>query len=125
STATTANRNSASTEPCRQSGKPVPKRSTIWLPYRYTEVPPTSEGQQKSPTFGMNTNRNAANTPGTDNGSVTRRNACHRVEPRSAAASSRRRSIDSSDTKIGSATNGTQMENTTRNNAHQMYQHYR
>src|SRR4051812_36445402 len=32
STATTASRNNASTEPCRQSGNPVPKRSTIWFP---------------------------------------------------------------------------------------------
>ena len=33
STATTPSRKSASTEPVCQSGKPVPNRSTIWLPY--------------------------------------------------------------------------------------------
>src|SRR5262249_52142459 len=33
STATTRSRKIASTDPVSQSGKPVPNRSTIWLPY--------------------------------------------------------------------------------------------
>jgi hypothetical protein len=57
----------------------------------------------------MNTNRNAANTPGAESGSVTRKNACQRLAPRSVAASSSRRSRLSSETKIGSATKGSQM----------------
>jgi hypothetical protein len=57
----------------------------------------------------MKTNRNAAMIPGRESGSVTRRKACSRLAPRSLAASSRRRSRLSSETKIGSATNGSQM----------------
>ena len=57
----------------------------------------------------MKTNRNAAITPGSESGSVTRRNVCQRLAPRSVAASSSRRSRLSSETKIGSATNGSQM----------------
>src|ERR1022692_3250389 len=44
STVTTTSRNIASTEPVSQSGKPVPNRSTIWLPYMYPVAPPTSDG---------------------------------------------------------------------------------
>ena len=75
----------------------------------YPDVPPTSDGVTNSPTVGMNTKRKPAITPGMLSGSVTRTNACHRLEPRSPAASSRRRSKLSSETKIGSATNGIQM----------------
>jgi hypothetical protein len=57
----------------------------------------------------MNTKRNAATMPGMLSGSVTRRNACQRLAPRSLAASSNRRSRVSRETKIGSATNGSQM----------------
>ena len=71
-------------------------------------MPPTSEGVTNSPTVGMKTNMNAATTPGEASGSVTRRNACQRLAPRSLAASSSRRSRLSSETKIGSATNGSQ-----------------
>ena len=71
-------------------------------------MPPTSSGVTNSPIVGMNTNRNAANTPGRLSGSVTRMNVRHRLAPRSLAASSRLRSRLSRLTKIGSATNGTQ-----------------
>ena len=57
----------------------------------------------------MNTKKNAATTPGSDSGSVTAQNARSRLAPRSLAASSSRRSRVSSETKIGSATNGSQM----------------
>src|SRR5205807_10198750 len=105
-TATTASRKSARTDPVSQSGKPVSKRSTIWFPYMYPEAPPTSDGVMNSPSVGMKTKRKAATSPGTDSGSVTRRNACHRLAPRSLAASSKRRSRLSSETKLGKATNG-------------------
>ena len=57
----------------------------------------------------MKTNRNAATTPGSESGKVTRRKACQRLAPRSVAASNSRRSRLSSVTKMGSATNGSQM----------------
>src|SRR5204862_1543690 len=107
STVTTPSRKSARTEPVSQSGKPVENRSAIWLPYMYPDVPPTSEGVTNSPTVGMKTKKNPAATPGRLSGRVTRRNACQRLAPRSHAASSRRRSRVSSETKIGSATKGT------------------
>ncbi len=59
--------------------------------------------------------------PGRVSGSVTRRNACHRVAPRSLAASSRRVSSDSSETKIGSATNGSQTYPSTSITANRLY----
>src|SRR5207253_19918 len=108
-TETTPSRKSASTEPVSQSGKPVPNRSTIWLPYMYPLVPPTSEGVMNSPSVGMKTNRNAAKMPGRESGNVTLRKAWRRLAPRSLAASSRRRSRLSSETKIGRATNGSQI----------------
>ncbi len=74
-----------------------------------------------SPTVGMNTNRNAATIPGRLSGRVTRRNACNRVAPRSLAASSRRVSSDSSETKIGSATNGSQTYARTSMTAKRLY----
>ena len=75
----------------------------------YPDVPPTSDGVTNSPTVGMKMKRNAATMPGALNGSVMRRKACHRVAPRSLAASRRRVSRLSRETKIGSATNGSQM----------------
>ena len=57
----------------------------------------------------MKTKKNAAITPGSESGSVIARNARSRLAPRSLAASSSRRSRLSSETKIGSATNGSQM----------------
>src|SRR5262249_26311686 len=88
STITTPSRKTASTEPVSQSGKPCTKRSWIWFPYMYPDeppAPPTSEGVTNSPSVGMNTNRKAAKTPGRLSGSVTRRNACSRLAPRSLA----------------------------------------
>ena len=61
-----------------------------------------------SPIDGMKTNRNAATMPGAAIGSVTLRNACSRLAPRSVAASSSRRSMFSSAMKIGRTMNGTQ-----------------
>src|SRR5205823_9731305 len=109
SSATTPIRKSASTEPVSQSGKPVPNRSTIWLPYMYPLAPPTSDGVTNSPSVGTKTKKKAAITPGMESGSVTLRNERSRLAPRSLAASSKRRSRVSSETKIGSATNGSQM----------------
>ncbi len=57
----------------------------------------------------MNTKKNAAITPGSDSGRVIVQNARNRLAPRSLAASSSRRSRLSSETKIGSATNGSQI----------------
>ena len=71
-------------------------------------LPPTSCGVTNSPIVGMKTNRNAATTPGAASGSVIFANARRRLAPRSVAASSSLRSMFSSATKIGSATNGTQ-----------------
>ena len=79
----------------------------ITLPNRYPAFPPTICGVTYSPIVGMNTNTNAAITPGIDIGSVTFRNVVQRLAPRSLDASSICRSRLSSDTKIGSATNGT------------------
>ena len=61
-----------------------------------------------SPIVGTNTKTKAAMTPGMLSGNVTRQNVRHRLAPRSLAASSRELSRLSSETKIGSATNGTQ-----------------
>jgi hypothetical protein len=60
-----------------------------------------------SPIEGMNTNRNAATTPGAATGSVTFRNVWSLLAPRSVPASRSRRSMFSSAMKIGSTMNGT------------------
>ena len=65
-------------------------------------LPPTSCGVTNSPIVGMNTNKKAATMPGAAIGSVILTNARTRVAPRSVAASSKRRSMFSSATKIGS-----------------------
>jgi hypothetical protein len=54
----------------------------------------------------MKLSRLAANTPGMESGSVTRRKAWSRLAYRSVAASMRRGSIRSSATYRGSTTNG-------------------
>ena len=59
-----------------------------------------------SPIVGMKTKMKAAITPGTESGRVTFRNDCQRLAPRSADASRSRRSSESSEAKIGRATNG-------------------
>ena len=61
-----------------------------------------------SPIVGMNTKMKPATTPGSDSGKVTVQNVRSRLAPRSPEASSRCSSRSSSETKIGSATNGTQ-----------------
>ena len=60
--------------------------------------PPTRAGVTKSPTVGMNINRDAAITPGRDRGRVTPVKRLTGPSPRSVAASSRERSIFSRDT---------------------------
>ena len=58
-------------------------------------APPSSAGITNSPTAGMKTSRQPPMMPGTDSGSVTSTNARQRRAPRSAAASSRSRSMRS------------------------------
>ena len=60
-----------------------------------------------SPVVGISTNTKPAITPGMLSGKVTRRNAVSRDAPRSCAASISERSMVSSTTNIGTATNGT------------------
>jgi hypothetical protein len=55
--------------------------------------PPSSSGMTNSPTQGMNTSMLPAMMPALDSGTVIFQKAVQGVAPRSAAASSRRRSI--------------------------------
>ena len=55
--------------------------------------PPSSSGMTYSPTQGMKTSIEPAMMPACDSGTVTFQNAVQALAPRSAAASSRRRSI--------------------------------
>ena len=54
--------------------------------------PPSSSGMTNSPTQGMKTSIEPAMMPALDSGTVTFQNATQGVAPRSAAASSRRKS---------------------------------
>ena len=67
---------------------------------------PSSSALMKSPAAGMNVSSVPATTPGSESGSVTRRNVLKLFAYRSCAASISRLSICSSDTYSGSAMKG-------------------
>ena len=66
---------------------------SMMLPTRTYCPPPRSFGMKKLDTAGRNTSVMPEITPGSESGSVTRRNACTGVAPRSLAASKRLLSI--------------------------------
>ena len=67
-------------------------RSTSALPMKNTLPPPSSAGIRYSPISRMNTSIEPVATPGSESGSVTCRKVRQGVAPRSADASSSRRS---------------------------------
>ena len=74
-----------------------------YLPFM---VPPRRSGITNSPSAGMNTNMKPARIPGRDNGRVIVKNALNGLQPRSAAASSKVRSIFSNVVYSGSTMKG-------------------
>ena len=73
---------------------------SMMLPTSTNWPPPRSFGMKKLETAGRNTSVMPEMTPGRESGSVTRRNACTGVAPRSLAASSRLLSILASEVWI-------------------------